>query len=160
MKIIKTLLCVLLCATFLLAVCACDSGETKTFAFSHKGTEIAVNADAAPILAALEKELVSYDESPSCAFQGLDKVYTYPSFEIQTYPMGGKDYVYMIQILNDLVATPEGIRIGSTRDEVIAAFGDADSATANSLTWYASGMRLEILLKNDSTVYKIRYWKE
>ena len=111
-------------------------------------------------MSALDGKLLAFAQSPSCAFSGLDKVYTYANFEIQTYPMGDKDYVYMIQLLNDLVQTPEGIRVGSTKEDVISVYGEASEENANALTYRGDGMRLEILLKADGTVNKIRYWRE
>lgn len=57
----------------------------------------------------------NYFESDSCAFQGKDKVYTYGSVKITTYPKDNKDYVYTIELLDDTVSTPEGISIGSDK---------------------------------------------
>ena len=82
----KVLIYILLAAT-VLCFAACNNNnppeETKTYTFTNGTTKIAINADAAPILAALG-QWRDYAESASCAFEGLDKVYTYAGFEIQT----------------------------------------------------------------------------
>ena len=107
----KKILCI--CFACLLLICgvACTPEEPEVpdanYAFRSGNTEIAIDADAAPILASLG-EWRDYAESASCAFEGLDKVYTYAGFEVQTYPMNGKDYVYMVMLYDDTVATPEG----------------------------------------------------
>ena len=60
-----------------------DAGSWK---YAVRGVEIMMHAEAAPILAALG-EPVSYTESASCAFTGLDKTYYYGGFYLETYPL-------------------------------------------------------------------------
>jgi hypothetical protein len=54
----------------------------------------------------------------------MDKVYTYEGYEIKTYPVGDKDYVQDICMSTDDFATPEGVTIGSTLDDVVKAYGE------------------------------------
>ncbi len=156
----KILICLLL-ATMLLSLAACKDNNTppaeegKTYTFTSGTTKIAINADAAPILAALG-QWRDYAESASCAFEGLDKVYTYAGFEIQTYPMGEKDFVYMIILQDDTVATEKGIRIGATKDAVLTAYGTPNQETATALTYNGKGMYLQFILR-DGTVTSIQY---
>ena len=71
-------LCLVLAALFCCAACTQEEQEkpTPTYAYQSGDVKIAIDADAAPILAALG-EWRDYSESASCAFTGLDKVYTY-----------------------------------------------------------------------------------
>ncbi len=46
-----------------------------------------MNEDVAPILSGLGN-YNNYAESPSCAFKGLDKIYSYSGFDLYTYPKG------------------------------------------------------------------------
>ena len=157
----KLLIYVLLAAmVFSFAACKDNSSsvdEGKIYTFTSGNTKIAIDADVAPILAALG-EWRDYDESASCAFEGLDKVYTYAGFEIQTYPMGEKDFVYMVELYDDTVATEKGIRIGSTKETVINAYGTPDKETDTALTYNGKGMSLQFLLSND-VVTSIQYSK-
>ena len=93
------------------------------YAFEINGTKIELNAKMEPIAAALG-EPDSYFESESCAFQGLDKVYTYGSAVITTYPEDGVDYVYTIELKDDTVETAEGLYIGASKDDVLKTYGD------------------------------------
>ncbi|MBQ7335469.1 MAG: hypothetical protein IJW92_03215 [Clostridia bacterium] len=161
MKPFKKWLCGFFCVAILLAMVACDSGENsdhaKDYLFSHNGITVAINAEAEPILTALGTPN-AYDESPSCAFEGLDKVYSYAGFRIQTYPLNGKDYIYMVYIEDDSVAlTQEGIRVGDSRATVIEAYGEADTATSTALIYRGKGMTLEFLLTANGTVSTIKY---
>ncbi|MBO7274323.1 MAG: hypothetical protein J6V22_05660 [Clostridia bacterium] len=158
----KKLLIFLLLATMVLSFVACKENdtsepETKTYTFTSGTTKIAIDADAAPILASLG-EWRDYAESTSCAFEGLDKVYIYAGFELQTYPMGEKDYVYMIILQDDTVATEKGIRIGAAKAVVITAYGTPNQESATSLTYNADGMYLQFILR-DGVVTSIQYSK-
>lgn len=93
------------------------------YVFQAGGTVIGMNEDSEPILAALGN-WSDYFEAESCAFQGLDKTYSYPGFELYTYPKGDRDMVNSITLLDDSVSTPEGIRIGSAEADITAAYGD------------------------------------
>ena len=97
-----------------------------------------MKADAAPVLEALG-ECKSYTEEKSCAFDGLDKNYTYTSFIMTTYPDGDKDRVNSVTLLDDTVSTAAGICIGDSKEKVEEAYG-ADSF--NGVNAY--------IMKNDS----------
>ena len=138
--------------------CGCDGpqidGKPK-YSFFVGETEIFPGDEAEVILAALG-EPKAYDESPSCAFEGLDKVYTYSGFEIQTFTEGGKDYVYIISLTNDLVKTPEGISIGASKTEVIAKYGDKYTSVGENMQYEAENCTLQFIFR-DGKVSSIKY---
>ncbi len=158
----KIVFIILSLSILLLNLVSCSAPDQRengiVYSFWSNGTEIAVDADAAPILAALG-EWSAYVDSPSCAFVGLDKTYTYTGFEIQTYPAQEKDYVYMVILLDDTVQTKEGIAIGDSKDEVLTAYGTPSKQTDTALTYNGEGMYLEFLFRNGEAVTDIRYCK-
>lgn len=149
---------------FCFSLSACEektpdpNADAKMYAFVHKGVQIVIDAEAAPILASLGAYL-DYAESPSCAFEGMDKVYTYSGFEIETYCLSGVDYIASVQLTDDSVTTEKGIAVGSTRDAVLAAYGTPTTENAGALIYSAAGMRLQFLLR-DGVVTNIQYLKE
>lgn len=157
----KRLLSFVLAALMLTALfCACDTsssdGSEKVYSFKSGSVTITPGADMSSILSALG-EYKSYDESTSCAFDGLDKVYTYSGFSIQTYPDGDKDYVYIITLTSDLVSTPEGVSVGSTKSDVIAAYGDGYATVGDGNMQYdASNCVLQFIFR-DGKVSSIKY---
>ena len=157
----KKLLIYLLLATALLSLVACKDNNTppeegkKVYTFTSGSTKIAVNAEAAPIVAALG-QWRDYAESPSCATTGLDKIYIYPGFEIYTTPEGDRDLISMIRLYDDTVATEEGIRVGATKEAVIAVYGTPDQTHATNITYEVVGMYLQFSLK-DGIVTSIQY---
>lgn len=125
------------------------SGEG--YAFSYNGTVIEVDADAAPILAVLG-DPVSYFESQSCAFEGMDKMYTYNSFELDTYPNESKDYVSTVILKDDSVATAEGICIGDSREKLLQAYPDGGKEEDGMIVYEKGNMRLCFIIKGDEVV--------
>ena len=175
----KRIIALLAVACLLMSLCACSNGtepdktepqkdqtqgsqstestgnENTSFFFKYKGTEIRLHADAAPIVAALG-EPKSYTEETSCAFEGLDKTYTYDSFILQTYPQGDKDYVYCFWFVDDLVQTNEGIRIGDDQAKVESAYG-AEAYNGSNAYILTEGDTTFTVILDEGVVTSIQY---
>lgn len=127
------------------------SGETPSgggYSFTSGSTKIEMGKDASKIVEALG-DADDYFESESCAFEGLDKVYSYPGFKLNTYPEDDKDYVLSVVFMDDTVSTDEGISIGSTKDAVTKAYGDAEEESASRLVYKAGDTKMTIGLNGD-----------
>ncbi len=129
----KKIICLLvtLVAVLSLASCAAEPSATDlsagVFTFSNGETEITLGSEASTVLAALGEPL-DYSESPSCAFEGLDKLYIYAGFRIETAPMkaDGKEYLYGVELTDDSYATSKGIKIGDSKARVLEAYDGAE----------------------------------
>ena len=119
------------------------------YTFTSGSTVIEMNEDASAVVEELG-EADDYFESESCAFEGLDKVYTYPGFTLNTYPVDDKDYVLSVVFRDDTVSTDEGISIGSTKDEVTEAYGDPASESSTEMVYEKGDTELTIGLDGDS----------
>ncbi len=157
----KKTIWMLLVVLLLAALCACTDGETDAveYVFSVGDVKIELDAAAEPILSALG-EPKQYSESPSCAFEGLDKVYVYAGFQIQTYPLNGKDYILSVDLTDDSHTTKEGAAIGNTRDRVVEIYGAPAEESATALIYRDAekGHTLQFLLR-DGKVTNIQYLK-
>ena len=123
---------------------------SKGYVFVANGVTVEVDADMAPVLQALG-EPASYFEAASCAFEGLDKIYTYNGFEIDTYPAQDKDLVSAVILKDDSVTTAEGICIGDSLEKLLEAYGEA--AQENGMLVYTKdGMKLCFILQDDSII--------
>jgi hypothetical protein len=136
-----------------------DAGSQKSssegFSYEYNGVKIPMNVDAAPIIEKLGKP-ANYFEAASCAFQGLDKVYTYSNFEIGTYPKGDKDFISTVTFLDDTVETDQGICVGSTLDEVKDAYGKDFTNKGTSYEYRKGDTKLTFIIEDDS-VAQITY---
>jgi len=170
----KKLIALALTGILLLALCACGGGsaatpaptaqtggeqgnandgfEAYTFLVNDGAVNYAVqvNADMADVLAAVG-EAQSYFEAESCAFQGLDKTYTYAGYTITTRPEGEKDFVNSILLTDDSVTTEEGIYIGSSKADVVAAYGEGED-TGAMLSYTKGDCTLSFILDGDKVI--------
>ncbi len=166
MKIASLLLA--LCLALALTACGGTEDSDKTnppsgsgtaqaagYTFRFKGVEIAVDADLAPIVAALG-DPTDYFDSDSCAFQGKDKVWTYGGVILRSYPEGDKDLVLSVELMDDSVSTPEGIYVGSSRDDVTAKYGAPTSEAGTSVS-YVKGKCTLMFSLADGKVSSIAY---
>ncbi len=143
-----------------------DSGTTdipspkanSEFVFVYQDCPLPMNAEIGPMLAFLG-EPDSYFEAASCAFDGLDKTYTYSGIEILTYPdesKEGVDYISSVRLLDNSVSTPEGITIGATPEEVTAAYGENYEEHGQQYT-YENGDALLSILFQDGKAVSVEY---
>lgn len=123
---------------------------SKGYVFVANGVTVEVDADMAPVLQALG-EPASYFEAASCAFEGLDKIYTYNGFEIDTYPAQDKDLVSAVILKDDSATTAEGICIGDSLEKLLEAYGEADQENG-MLVYTKDGMKLCFILQDDSII--------
>ena len=90
--------------------------------FVYNDRQVVLNSDMDTVLASLG-EANSMTTAPSCIGVGEDKTYRYDGFTVTTYPRGDKDYVMEIKVLDAAIATAKGIRLGSSMDDMTAAYG-------------------------------------
>ena len=168
----KTIISVMLLISLAVTLCSCnlggaditlppeesttDTSRSDTFVFVYRGATVAPHAKMSELVSGLG-ETLSYEESPSCLYQGLDKDYTYAGFKLRTYPDNGVDYVLNVCFTDDSVATPEGIMLGSTRTEVIAAYGNDFTEQNGNLVYTRGKAELRFRFDGDC-VSAVEYW--
>ena len=100
-----------------------------------------------------EKE---YSEIESCAFEGLDKEYTYDHYMIATYPEGEKDKVKTVYFLDEEAQTTEGVKMGDTYEKMVEVYGENYEQLDNQYT-YEKGKTQLIFLIEDNVISQIEY---
>lgn len=123
----------------------------KGYAFVYNDVVIEIDAEATPIIEELGAAN-SYFEAPSCAFEGIDKMYTYTSFEVDTYPLEGQDYISAIIFKDDAILTAEGICIGDSIDKVKEIYGDDSDMDNGMLVYKKDDMKLCFIIQNEAVV--------
>ena len=127
-----------------------ETAASRGYVLTVNNVTVEVDAEAAPIVEALG-EPVSYFEAASCAFEGLDKIYTYNSFEIDTYPSQDRDLVSAVILKDDSIATAEGVCIGDSLEKLQEVYGEA--TLENGMLIYAKdGMKLCFIMQDDSVI--------
>lgn len=133
-----------------------DDTASERFSFVHNNVKITPNDLVDPLVSALG-DGYEYLESESCAYVGLDKRYDYPGFSIYTYPDGSSvDHVLQLVLTDDTLATPEGVRIGASAEEVKAAYGTSYEEVEGSFV-YTKGNTQLLFIMQDGVVSSIQY---
>lgn len=139
---------------------SCVMGEVKDDGFYFTVNEIRIypgdNAESAiEYLGAWD----SLYKSPSCGFEGEDKIYRYGGFDIYTVTADGKEIIHKIVLTSDQVSTDKGIRVGDTRDKVISAYGWRKNETGENLEYKNGSCTLQFIFR-DGIVTSVRYIAE
>ncbi|MGL5085713.1 MAG: hypothetical protein ACRC68_08375 [Clostridium sp.] len=129
--------------------------NSDEYIFEGNNISIKMNDAAVNTLQKLGKEN-QYFESQSCAFPGLDKVYTYNSFEITTYPINNVDYIESIFLLDDTVKTPEGVCLYQTLEDMKKAYGENYEEVQGIYTYQKGKSKLSFMIK-DNKITQIEY---
>ena len=121
-----------LCTVLLLifALVACDNADKdddnvvplNNYYVVYNGVRIDVGVDMKNYITKIGN-YTSVD-GEACGTDEKDVIYTLSGIEIETHVSGDSEIVRQIKIINDSQTTLKGITIGSTKDEVIAAYGN------------------------------------
>ncbi len=93
-----------------------------------------------------------FGSAKSCTEAGEDKVYTYGGTVIYTYITNGADIISLIEVTGGEVL-PSGIHIGSTKEEVIAAYGRNYTEEGSELLYELGGKTIGLQMTNDKVSF-------
>jgi len=175
----KKIILITLAALLALGLAACGGGpaepggtvtetnilpgnEAGNHSYVYEGVAITVGADPGPVLAAMPDQTFEPHEEPSCYvdgatdiqyfYQGLILVVTYPGAADNEPPR-----VVCIRLVDDTVATPEGLYIGAPEEDIAALYGQADEKNDKFYFYYKGQSSLEIAVNQDGEVDQIIY---
>ena len=130
-----------------------DTGDG--YAFAAGDVTVNMKQNASEILDRLG-EPENYSETPSCAFEGIDKIYSYKGWDLYTYPDGDEDFVNSVYFESADIRTPEGVGPGSTVDDVKAAYGEDFEEEFDTYTYTKGQTRLQFITDGE-TVEAVEY---
>lgn len=151
LSLMMTLTFALLCLA-----CSCSgSAEETDYVFVNQGVTLQAGALVGTTMEKLG-DPKDYRESGSCGgIAGLDRVYAYNGFTVYTTPGTEGDVIAKIELTDDSVATPEGLKIGSDKKAVTDALGVGE-AVGSTLVYTGKGVKLTFVLRDD-VVTNIQY---
>lgn len=79
-------------------------------------------------------------------------MYTYSSFELDTYPVEDKDFISMILFKDDSIATAEGISIGDPVDKIIETYGEDAREENGMMVYVKDNMKLCFIIEEESVI--------
>lgn len=149
----KTIITLLLIVS--MAGCSSASLASDTFVFTYNQHQVSVGDDASSFI----KNLGSYTSlstAPSCAFDGEDTIYDYPGIQLSTYQDNGVEVLTGVYLLDSSVSTSEGIKIGSTKEEVLDSYGNEFTEEYGVITYTKEKTELSFVI-SDEVVTSISY---
>ena len=167
----KKILAIFLCLLMMLTLVACSSakdngkGDDDSKATTTKATEsasvkyyieftgvkIELGADAASALAALGTPKATA-EVGNCGGQGPLTKYTYASLELYVLTSGTSSTIDQITLLDDSIATPEGIRIGTAQADVKTKCKTPTKSSDASYTYTSGNKNLKFNFRDGAVV--------
>ncbi len=126
--------------------------------FTYDGKSIELNSNVEDMIANFG-EANNVDAQLTChGTEGEDKTYTYDDFTVNSYPLDGKDFVMEILISKAGVPTAKGIEVGSSSEEVVAAYGSEYKEIGVYYAYDAPGKKSLRFYIEDGTVKEIDYY--
>lgn len=120
--------------------------------FVIDGVAVSPDADMDELAAELG-ESKSVFTAPSCAGEGITYLYSYGSYEIETYPAeDGKNRIAYIVLRDDTVTTAEGIDLSMTKQDVLLIYGESSVEGENKIIYEKNGTKLIFLFDGEDMV--------
>lgn len=124
------------------------SDNQTTLYFQANDVKIHVYDLADDVLAALGDANNKF-EAPSCAYQGVDVFYYYDGFQLTVNDIDGADHVSAVMVVDDTVSIPQGVKIGSTKEEMLQLMGDNYEEASGLYRFIEGYTTLQIQIKDD-----------
>lgn len=126
---------------FCLALASCSGGGTEgektSYYVTVSGTDIKPDMEMTSVTAVLGTTN-NVQESKACPpFSGTERLYDFSSLQVTTYEESGTERVMMI-FLKDESTSVQGVRIGSSVEEMKAALGEDYSMLGTSTYVYTA----------------------
>lgn len=121
----KKIVCIML--VLMVPAMALADISDDDFSFAFDGVTYSLGENSTEIVAAIEDKYgcpMEVTESVSCLFDGMDKEFANDDIVIGTYPIDGKDVTETIMVFSDEYASFQGGRVGMSRDEISAIYGN------------------------------------
>jgi hypothetical protein len=126
-----------------------EAPNADGFVFGYNGESVYMAEEMDAVLDKLGEPRTTMEE-PSCAFPGEnDRVYGYSGVNIYTFPDDGVYYVHTVNYMDDSITTTEGIRLGDSLEDVVAAYGDGYTEENGQYTYTKGGTYLRFLIQED-----------
>ena len=139
-----------------LAFCSCVMKEpSDDYYFLAGGVEILPGMRAEEPLSHLG-EFRSMQSTPSCAFDGEERVYHYSGFDLYTECEGGKEVISRIVLTSDTASTERGIRVGDSFHEVVRSYGRDYDKSGENIEYDGARCKLQFFFR-DGVVASIKY---
>ena len=121
------------------------------FAFDFGNTTINLNQNISEIIPRVGEPL-GIHQTPSCAFEGYDRIFRFPGIQLHTFPQGDNDFIQIISLWDDSITTQEGVYIGASWSDVLATYGTNFYQEMNMKTFTRGNTTLSFYVQNNQVI--------
>ena len=114
-----------------------NTPATKEYYVMYNGVKLEVGVEAKNVISKLGE--YKSEDGEACGTNEKDVIYTVSGIEIETHVKGESEIVRQIKITNDSQKTVKGITIGSSKDDVIKAYGKSYKEGSSGALRYEGG---------------------
>ena len=115
--------------------------------FTFGGSSVTVGKDLSAFKAAVAPS--SEDTAPSCLGNGEDSICTFDHFTINGYTENGQCIATAIDLTDSEVSTSKGIKLGSSKDDVIKAYGTGYTERGSEIVYVSGKSELAFRISGD-----------
>lgn len=126
------------------------------YGLTYKGVVITPGMEAEAAIAALGAGYVKSPDIQSCAFNGIETSYDYKDFVLFVDNRDGKNKINTIDVRTASVDC-NGVKIGSTLDDVRKAFGNPTSEELYGLCYEKNNTQIQFIATDEKTVSSILF---
>ena len=157
-KILKIFLIIVFMFLILIMLTGCGEEEKKSKQENALEKSFSIEYDGADIIPGTKfdenkiSEIANISEIPSCAFEGVDKVYTYPNVEITVADIDGVPTVYSVYFMDETISTGEGVKISDSKELMIEKYGENYENSLENKYDYVdvkNGVTLSFIIENN-----------
>ena len=147
---------VVLALALTIVLCSCMMKKIdEHYYFTVNGVEIVPGVRAEDVLGYLGEHR-SMQSTPSCAFDGEERIYSYSGFDVYTEWENGKEVISRIVLTSDAASTERGVRVGDSVDDVVAAYGRNYDKKGENIEYDGERCDLRFIIR-DGVVTSIKY---
>lgn len=132
-----------------------ENDYSDRYYFEYNNAVVTVDMTETEVTESLGEALSCFEAS-SCAFEGMERTYTYQDFQVVTYEDGDTDRISSIILTDDLVETREGVAIGDSADKLDTVYPEPTFSEDNTVKYEKGGMCL-IFITEDDKIISIQY---
>jgi len=125
-----------------------QASATSDFSLDVGNFTISMSQNIDDTISALGEPLGVF-EQPSCAFDGIDRIFSFPGLQIHTYPVGDADFIHTVSIRDDSHVTGNGIYLGVNFNAVVAAYGSEYEQEGSMFTFTRGITFLQFFIESD-----------
>jgi|GEM_PF-3536767 len=175
----KLQVCLLLIFAFLFAGCSeqsvepelisggsettvADDSEETGYYFVYDSVTLTPGDKWDLVKDSFKEEYTSF-ESASCAYEGMDRIYTFKSIAVHTYEKDSDniEIISGIDVTSENATSPEGLQIGMDATQIRELMGEPDDEYTGAFVYTEGSTQLNLYLENNVlTTFSYEYTGE